>query len=355
MTNAFTTSGLFGDMFCDTSIAAEFGAAAFTRRMLAFEAAWTEALAASGIVSQADAKIALAAIADFSIVDLGISSNRDGLPVPAMVSALREGLSEGAAKAIHTGTTSQDVIDTAMVMTCVAVLDAFEKRLKRIITAIDQLNDSFGDRPLMARTRMQVALPATVALRLDAWRQPLGDHLARAKTLRADISRVQIAGPIGLRNNPKDHVADCAPMVAETLGLSLGAVWQTDRSHFLDFGHWLVLVTGTLGKIGQDVALMAQQGLDEATLSGGGTSSAMPHKQNPVRAEALVTLARYVSGQQAVLAQAMIHEQERSGSAWALEWMTLPAMAEATGAALNNAENLMIAIAGIGTTNAPGR
>ncbi len=355
MTNAFTTSGLFGDLFCDTSTAAHFGATAFTRRMLAFETAWTNALAACNVVSQTNADIALTAITDFSGADLGIGGNRDGLPVPAMVSALREGLSEEAAKAIHTGATSQDVIDTATVMTCVAVLDAFEKRIKRLITAIDQLRDSFGDRPLMARTRMQAALPMTVEARLITWRRPLTAHLARLKDLRTAMAQVQIGGPIGLRDNPQDHVARCAPLVAKELGLSLSDVWQTDRSGICDIGHWMVLVTGTLGKIGQDVTLMAQQGIDEISLSRGGTSSAMPHKQNPVRAEALVTLARFVGGQQAVLTQGMIHEQERSGSAWALEWMTLPVMAEATGAALNNTEKLMNAITSIGTTKSLGR
>ncbi len=93
---------------------------------------------------------------------------------------------------------------------------------------------------------------------------------------------------------------------------------------------------------------MAQQGVDDIALSGGGGSSAMPHKQNPVSAEAMVSLARFVAGQQGVLAQALVHEQERSGSAWALEWMTLPAMAESTGAALNAARPVLKNVARIG-------
>ena len=93
---------------------------------------------------------------------------------------------------------------------------------------------------------------------------------------------------------------------------------------------------------------MAQQGIDEIVPSGGGGSSAMAHKQNPVAAEAMVALARYVAGQQGILGQAMIHEQERSGAAWALEWLTMPAMAEATGTALNHTEKLLSSIEQIG-------
>jgi 3-carboxy-cis,cis-muconate cycloisomerase len=147
----------------------------------------------------------------------------------------------------------------------------------------------------------------------------------------------------------RDGVGDSMAMhVARALNLQAGPVWHTDRSRFVALGHWLVLLSGTLGKVGQDIALMAQQGVDEITLAGGGGSSAMAHKQNPVTAEAMVTLARFTAGQQAVLSQAMVHEQERSGTAWALEWLTLPAMAEATGAALRHADGLLASVTGIG-------
>lgn len=353
MTNAFTTSGLLGGLFSDPAIAAEFSASAFTQRMLAFEAAWTKALGACGVVAAKYAAFALAAIQGFSGADLGQGSDKDGLPVPALVAALKKGLAEDGARAIHTGATSQDVIDTAMMLTCIAVMDMFKARLSNILTLIDRLLARSGDRPLAARTRMQAALPATVALRVVAWRRPLADHLKRADAVRVDLSEVQIGGPIGSRVLPQAHVDGCAQIVADTLGLSLGDAWHTDRSRVVAFGNWMTLVAGTLGKIGQDVALMAQQGIDEIALSGSGGSSAMAHKQNPVTAEAMVTLARYIAGQQGILGQAMIHEQERSGAAWALEWLTLPAMAEATGAALLHAERVFQSIERIGTQQAP--
>ncbi|WP_108482406.1 3-carboxy-cis,cis-muconate cycloisomerase [Oceaniglobus ichthyenteri] len=348
MTNAFTASGLFGGLFSDTAIAAEFDAPAFTRRMIAFEAEWTRALGATGVVPADDMAAALDAIARFSGADLGQGSARDGIPVPALVAALKTGLSKGAASAVHTGATSQDVMDTAMVLTCLSVLDILVERLSDLIARLDGLFGRFGDRPMMARTRMQAALPATVALRVGAWRRPLVDHLARAETLRGDLAVVQIGGAIGTRDAPSGQGAACAEIVARALGLSLGPVWHTDRSRMIEFGHWLTLVAGSVGKIGQDIALMAQQGMDEIALSGGGGSSAMAHKQNPVAAEAMIALSRYVGGQQGVLAQAMIHEQERSGAAWALEWLTLPAMAEATGAALRHAQTVIPSIVRIG-------
>lgn len=346
MTNAFTTSGLLGGLLCDTDIASEFSAPRFTSRMIAFEMEWTRALGAGGAVSADDVSAALNAIARFSDTALGPGSDRDGLPVPALVAALKTGLPDSAARAIHTGATSQDVMDTAMMLTCLAVMDKLTDRMADVLALIDGLLSRFGDNPMMARTRMQAALPATVALRVDAWRRPLADHLARAVDVRNDLAVVQIGGPIGLRDA---HVEVCATHVADALGLTLGDVWHSDRSRVVGFGHWMTLVSGTLGKIGQDVALMVQQGVDEIALSGGGGSSAMAHKNNPIAAETMVTLARYVAGQQGILAQSMIHEQERSGAAWALEWLTLPAMAEATGAALRHANSLFASVERIGS------
>jgi 3-carboxy-cis,cis-muconate cycloisomerase len=330
-------------MYADPEVAALFGAAEFTGRMLAFEAAWTRALHRAGAIGAADAAAALAVIAGFGRVDFGAGSEVDGLPVPALVTALRAGLEGSVAGAIHTGATSQDVIDSAMALTLLEVQDLLEARLSALVGAVSDLGERFGDRPLMARTRMQAALPATAGLRIGAWRRALEGQLARAGAARAEIARVQVGGPVGLRGDEA-----VAAAVARDLGLTLTPVWHADRSGPVSLGHWLTLVAGSLGKIGQDVALMAQQGVDEIALRGGGGSSAMPHKANPVAAEAMVTLARFVAAQQGALAQAMVHEQERSGAAWALEWMILPAMAEATGAALSHGLALMGQVERIG-------
>jgi 3-carboxy-cis,cis-muconate cycloisomerase len=123
------------------------------------------------------------------------------------------------------------------------------------------------------------------------------------------------------------------------------------RENLADYANWLSLVTGSLGKMGQDIALMAQQGIDEIALSGGGGSSAMPHKQNPVLAETLVTQARFNATQLPAMHHALVHEQERSGSAWPLELMVLPAMVTTTGTALTHAHNLISQITRVGAAD----
>jgi 3-carboxy-cis,cis-muconate cycloisomerase len=349
MTGSLTSSGLFGRYLHDPDIADLFGQPAFLAAMLRFERAWTSALRDTGSVSVQDADRALAAIDAFApdIAALGLGAERDGMPVPELVRALRSSLG-GAAPAIHTGATSQDVIDTAMVLTLQAAAAMIADRLAKSRAHLARLKERYGAGTLTGRTRMQAARTIPVAARLTVWSNTLqeaGDTLATASASLA----VQIGGAVGLRDGDKGD--EIAAHVARTLGLKLTPVWHADRQAMVSYGHGLSLVTGALGKIGQDVVLMAQQGIGEIALKGGGTSSVMPHKQNPVGAEALVALARYVAGQQGILAQALIHEQERSGAAWALEWVTLPAMTEACGAAARHADNLLGSIERIGMDN----
>ncbi|MCK0150754.1 3-carboxy-cis,cis-muconate cycloisomerase [Marivita sp. S6314] len=349
MTNAFTTSGLFGDLFQDPEIAAQFSAATFFKHALAFETAWTETLMALGAVKPKDGQAALEAMRQYvpDLLAIHASSNTDGLPVPGFVSQLRERLKDRPAKAVHTGATSQDVIDTAMVLTLMDVFAILETRLQRVIGALARL-DAHAQGEMMGRTRMQAALPIPVSARIQSWASPLRDHLERLDGVRAHVGQVQLGGPVGVRDVPAGQGDAAASDLARRLGLRIGPVWHSNRTPIVEVGHWLTLVSGSLGKLGQDVALMAQQGVDDIKVAGGGGSSAMPHKDNPVLAETLVTLACFVGIQNGGLAQALVHEQERSGVAWALEWMLLPAMAEATGAALRHTEQLLERITRIG-------
>lgn len=346
MTNSFVKSAMWGSLLHDPQIASVFDADAMMGQYIAFERAWTVALAATGAVDAQAGDAALAAIDAFvpDMALIGQGAAQDGLPIPSLVAQLKAVAPESARSAIHVGATSQDVMDTAMVMACLSVLDDMEARTGAIQERLADLATAHGQNPLMGRTRMQAALPIGVAARIASWQRALAAHMASLSYLRNSIAVVQVGGAVGLRENPA-----MAEAVAAELGLRVADVWHTDRTRFVDVGNWLVKLSGTLGKIGNDIALMAQQGIDEVQLDGAGGSSAMPHKQNPIRAEVLVALGRYVAGQQGVLAQAMIHEQERSGAAWTLEWLTLPAMLEATGVALNAADQLLGQVRGMGS------
>lgn len=236
-----------------------------------------------------------------------------------------------------------------MALTLRGVTDLVQTRLRQLEAELLRLEGSFGANALMGRTRMQAALPIAVADRMRPWRLPLLDHRERFEQIRQKTERVQIGGVAGDRAALGADGAAMAVHVAQALGLGNPPhAWHAMRDGLVDYAGALSVVTGTLGKMGQDICLMSQQGIDEIALSGGGGSSAMPHKQNPVLAELLVKLARFNAVQVSGLHHSLIHEQERSGAAWALEWMLLPQMCMATCRSLGAAITLCQQVTTIG-------
>jgi 3-carboxy-cis,cis-muconate cycloisomerase len=225
-------------------------------------------------------------------------------------------------------------------------LALIEPRLRALAQAGQALTERFEDRALQGRTRMQDAQEITLKDRVQSWCAPVEDHLHHLAELRPLVRKVQIGGAVGDRKALGSGAEAVVEHVARALSLTPAPQWHAQRGGVARFAGLLSGVTGTLGKMGQDLALMAQMG--ELRIAGAGGSSAMPHKQNPVQAELLVTLARFNATQIAGIHQAMVHEQERSGAAWALEWMILPQMAEATGRALTVGTALLHSIEEIG-------
>jgi len=338
--NAPILSGLLGDM----EIARQFSVDADFKAMLNFEAALAEAQANHDLISMAAAEAIASVCKTFEpdVKAINQAVMRDGLAVPEFIRQLRSAVGEEHASQVHFGSTSQDVIDTSLVLRLVDVISILETRLEVIDTALGKLAVQFGENELMGRTRMQAALPIQVSDRIRTWHAPLQEHIARIEVIKPQLLKLQLGGPVGTNETYGDKADALIESMSETLGLEASAYcWHTDRSSIVEFCNWLSLVTGTLGKIGMDISLMAQQGIKEIKLNGGGGSSAMPHKQNPIKAETLVTLARFNINQISGMHHALLHEQERSGSAWTLEWMLVPQMCVATGAATRNAIELI--------------
>ncbi len=311
--------------------------------MLQVELHYSEALAATGVIDPEAAASVRRAIEGFrpDLAELAKSTGRDGVVVPALVAQLRDRLSAGDREALHSGMTSQDVIDTALVLNLRPVCAVLEARLGRVLMLLDGLNARFGARSLMGHTRMQPAQRILVSHRLAQWQRPLADVRARLNVVQAALMRLQLGGAVGDGAAIGATYVDVGHCMAQALDLQApNGSWHSARIPIVDFANWLSLVSGHLGKIGQDIALLAQAG-DAIRLTGGGGSSAMPHKQNPVTAELLVTLARFNATQIGGMHQTLVHEQERSGSAWTLEWMILPQMVMATGRALSAGETLL--------------
>ncbi|SEH72393.1 3-carboxy-cis,cis-muconate cycloisomerase [Rhizobium tibeticum] len=306
--------------------------------MLAFEAALAKAEAVHGLILPDAARRIGVVCATFEpdLSQLRAATACDGVVVADLVKQLRKAVGSPFSDCVHLAATSQDVIDTSLMVRLKAVAFLLSNRLSNIAQAFDDLDARFGKARLMGRTRMQAAIAITVSDRLRAWRAPLEGYRDRLTEQRF---LVQFGGAAGTLDKLQDKALAIRAALAQELGLSDEPQWQSQRGLIADLASLLSLISGSLGKFGQDIALLAQAG-DEIELAGGGGSSAMSHKQNPVAAETLVALARFNATQLSGIHQSLVHEQERSGAAWTLEWLILPQMVMATAASLRLAFEL---------------
>jgi 3-carboxy-cis,cis-muconate cycloisomerase len=330
----------------DGETAGHFTAEAELAAMLAFEVALAKAEAAHGVIpAPAAAAIARAAAAfKPDMAALAGGTARDGMVVPGWIDQLRRHVGPPDNTHVHFGSTSQDVLDTSLVLRLRPVLDIFTVRLAKLDERLANLAQKHGSEALMAHTRMQRALPITWTNKIAAWRAPLARHRQRLAEIQPRLLVLQFGGPVGTLEKLGDKGPAVRASLAAELGLASTDCWHTERDNLTEFAGWLSLVSGALGKLGQDIAMLAQNEIAAVTVTGSGKSSAMHHKANPVLAEILVTLARYNAAQLSAMHEALVHEYERSGTAWTLEWMVLPPMVVATGAALARALTLLEAV-----------
>lgn len=332
-------SAIHGALISDDEIAALFSDDAQIRAMLSVEVALARAQAETGTVPP-DAAERIAAAADSLTVSparLAAGTASAGVPVSALVSALREAAGAAAGQHVHKGATSQDIVDTALVLRLRDALSLLSVRLDTLIRTLARQADTHRDTVMAARTRWQRATPTTLGLKVAGWVAPLIRHCDRLAELRPRLLTIQLGGAAGTLAAFGPSGLDVADSLARQL--TLGAPpspWHTQRDTLVELAGWLSLVTGTIGKMGSDLVLLAQSEVDEVRAGRGGGSSTMPQKANPVAAEILITLARWNAGCVATMHQAALQPHERDGAGWTLEWLTLPQMLVATGAALRH-------------------
>ncbi|WP_256749969.1 3-carboxy-cis,cis-muconate cycloisomerase [Mesorhizobium sp. Mes31] len=340
---------LLSALLGDEEASRHFSVEAEIEAALGFESALAQAQAENGIIAKDAAAAIVSVLSSFrpDTALLRAAVARDGVMVPELVRQIRMAVGEPHGQKVHFGATSQDVIDTGLMLRLKSVVEHLGLLLTETILRLTSLDERFGGRVLAGVTRMQPAIPIEVADRVRAWQAPLRRHQERLPEQSRRLLVVQFGGAAGTLEKLDDKGPAVRAALAARLGLADAPQWQSQRDALADFSGWLSLVTGSLGKFGQDIALMALGGT-EVELSGGGGSSAMPYKQNPVKAEALVALARFNATQLSGMHQALVHEQERSGSAWTLEWLLLPQMVVATAASLRLAAELAAQVESLG-------
>ena len=333
-------SRLLGDPEIETLLSGE----AMLRAMLDAEAALAEAQGDLGeIPAEAAAAIARSARA-LTIDPLGLAeaTERDGVPVPELVARLRHEVPEPHSQYVHWGATSQDILDTATALTLDSALELSGERLARVVHRLATLADGHRTTVMPARTRGQQATPTSFGLKAATWMLPLVRWRDRLPRLRAETLVVALGSASGTQAALGPNARGIEDAMARRLGLAiLPLPWHVERDGLVEVGGWLAGVAGSLGKLAGDVAELASSEIGELRLAGAGGSSTMPNKQNPNRPEAIVALAQRAADLIGPLHRAALHDQERGGVAWFTEWLNLPALAVATGAALRHSESLL--------------
>ena len=331
-------SGLLDGTFARGGAAAAVSDDAWFRALLDVEAALARAAAGLGLVPTTAADAVTATCADPGRLDLATVVARAadaGNPVPPLVRVLRDAVGERDAVAVHVGATSQDVLDTALLLLARNAVAAIDADLVAAAEAAARLADAHRDSVVMGRTLLQQALPTTFGLKAAGWLAGLDGARLRLAEVVASLP-VQYGGAVGtLAASSGSGLALRAALAAE-LGLtSSAASWHTVRLPIADLAGALGATAGVVATIAVDVLLMAQSEVGELAEigEGRGGSSAMPHKNNPVAAVSARACARRAPGLVATLFAAMEQEHERSAGAWHSEWPTLTDLLTAVGSA----------------------
>ncbi len=271
------------------------------------------------------------------------STERDGVVVPELVKQLREKLFGPACSEIHFGLTSQDIIDTTLAMAISELVPLLVQRLSSLLGSLDRLNADCGSKEINGYTRMQLAKPIKFGHRIGMWQALLVNQRKVLENRGKQAARVQLAGPVGTGQELGCSATLIRSELAATLSLnSDDQSWQTNRLALAEFASACCALSSSTGKVGKDLALMAQLG--EVGFVGGGSSSSMPHKSNPVGAETMIALGHYAAVLLPGMHNAVMHEQERSGAMWTLEWIIFPQICLIAGKSLSTAERAVSAI-----------
>jgi 3-carboxy-cis,cis-muconate cycloisomerase len=313
--------------------------------MLDFEAALARAEARAGVIPSAAAEgIAAKCKAEFFDVDaLALAAKPAGnvaIPLIKELTRLVAAADKDAARYVHWGATSQDAIDTGLVLQLREALRLIGSDLDRLCESLAELATTHRSTLMVARTWMQQALPTTFGFEVAGWLDAVSRARVRLRETQHRAIMLQFGGAVGTLAALGTKGQEVARTLAAELHLSLPSIpWHAQRDRMTELAAVLGVCAGTLGKIARDISLHAQTEVAEAFEPGGegrGGSSTMPHKRNPVTCATVLSAALRVPGLVSTMLTAMPQEHERGLGGWQAEWETLPEIVSLTAGALHH-------------------
>jgi len=327
------TNQLFDAYFTQPAMRAIFSDQGRLQGMLDFEAALARAEASAGLIPQevvADIEAACRAQL-FDVDELAIAIGNAGNSAIPLVKALGKKISASnptAERYVHLGATSQDVMDSGLVLQLRSAIALLEGDLGRLADALAEQATCYANTPLAGRTWLQQATPVTLGMKIAGWLGAITRHRQRLAEIKPRLLCLQFGGASGSLAALGDQAFAVAEALADELNLHLpDQPWHTQRDRLVEFASLLGLIAGSLGKVGRDLSLLMQTEAGEVfepAAPGKGGSSTMPHKRNPVGAAVMIGAATRAPGLVATMFAAMPQEHERSLGLWHAEWETLP-------------------------------
>lgn len=336
------SSGVFGLAFQDPGVADLLSDERYLQGLLRFEAMLAVVQGELSIIPT-DAAERIQHVCTTLKVDperLAAGVRRDGMPMIALVAVLREAVGSEFGAYVHWGATSQDAMDTALVLQLRPAVARIEQTLLQVVQQLAQLAREHRSTVMVARTHGQQAVPTSFGLKVAGWLSPLLKHQERLSQMSERLWQLQLGGAAGTLASLGAQAPAVRLKLAQALDLELGDLpWHSQRDSLAELGGWLSLVCGGLGKITQDIVLLSQSEVLEVLEAAPGVrggSSCMPQKNNPMRCEQVLAAARTVASQLGALHGSLVQEHERATHGWQVEWLNLPQMVALTAGALSN-------------------
>ncbi|WP_050423056.1 class-II fumarase/aspartase family protein [Bradyrhizobium tropiciagri] len=322
-------SMLFRDAFGTSEMREVFSDLRLIARYAEVEVALAKAEARCGVIPvQAAEEIAgRTDVAAFDFDLLRQETDVVGYPILPLVHQMAKQCGE-AGRYVHWGATTQDIMDTAVVLQLRDGLKIIEGDIAALRGILTDLSKKYRDTPMAGRTHLQQALPVTFGYKTAIWLAAFDRHAARLAELKPRVLVGQFAGAAGTLASLGDRGFDVQQALCEELGLGVPvSTWHVARDALAEAVNFLALVTGTLGKIALDIMIMASTEFAEVYepfVKGRGASSTMPQKRNPISSELMLAAAKAVRQHAGLMLDAMVQDFERATGPWHAEWMAIP-------------------------------
>ena len=319
-------------LFGDAEMGRLFSDTAEIRAMMLVLGALARVQGRAGVIPEVSGAFLQRAMMEVQIDPAGLSEGvgQNGVSVPGLVAALRKALEAPEHAAwLHFGATSQDIQDTGLMLRLGRALGLIEGRLVAALRRLADLAEAEAGTRMAARTYGQVAVPSSFGALVAGWGWPVLRALERVRAL-TPLLAVSLSGAGGTGSMLGPDPAAIRAGLAEALGLAdPGRSWHADRSLVRELAEVCAGVAAAGAKAGEDLLILTRSDVAEVRLGGGGASSTMPQKENPVAPSVLVALARFAAAQGAALGAA--HREARDGAGWFTEWLVLPGLVMSAG------------------------